>query len=700
MAPIDVSGIIEELIIGIILLIIAGLLTCIWSFLTYNRGKKFEKQFIFVKSAQNITSDDFLFKDFNDYYLERRDKDSKPDGKSDKKITIEDRIIQKIRNKKDVTIRGKPDAGKTRCAFEVFRKLPKHCIILKPLNYQINMEEFNPPVRNWYFKTKHYIIFLDDVHQFSERIWIAEILARLRKTNPVSILSTLRTGDEAIKAQAGTLFKYDGFEHLLQLDTIIELRDLTDEEGEEIAKGTGKQLPDEFRNFRTPGIITGKWEDYEKRYAALEDEFKDDGINAKLAMKASRLLQIAGISDITHERLIAAVSAMEEPELTQNQIDKAENILKDQDIIGWDIKSRQILSGGKVLEKLVKDYPLNDNSILRHLKNLMEKLEINEDSSGLFEMGVTFHFSENLPLACSAYKKAADVKPDLHDAWYNWGSDLGTLAQNVYSKDEGEGRKLFEEAFTKYQKAVDIKEDKHDAWNNWGSHLGTLAQNVYSKDEGEGRKLFEEAFTKYQKAVDIKEDKHEAWNNWGSDLGTLAQNVYSKDEGEGRKLFEEAEEKVKQALKYFDSPQYRGLYGYILYALKKIDEGIEENAHAALLCAVGNDTRLLKYELSTAWSHLKDAASARPIVLKCGVALAVHIKLFKAEQWPDDLLPVLEENMSSLDDRSKLLLNWVKGNDIRGGQTALADENDAPIDVLLALLFSTIEQMEHGTSEA
>lgn len=606
MAPIDVSGIIEELIIGIILLIIAGLLTCIWSFLTYNRGKKFEKQFIFVKSAQNITSDDFLFKDFNDYYLERRDKDSKPDGKSDKKITIEDRIIQKIRNKKDVTIRGKPDAGKTRCAFEVFRKLPKHCIILKPLNYQINMEEFNPPVRNWYFKTKHYIIFLDDVHQFSERIWIAEILARLRKTNPVSILSTLRTGDEAIKAQAGTLFKYDGFEHLLQLDTIIELRDLTDEEGEEIAKGTGKQLPDEFRNFRTPGIITGKWEDYEKRYAALEDEFKDDGINAKLAMKASRLLQIAGISDITHERLIAAVSAMEEPELTQNQIDKAENILKDQDIIGWDIKSRQILSGGKVLEKLVKDYPLNDNSILRHLKNLMEKLEINEDSSGLFEMGVTFHFSENLPLACSAYKKAADVKPDLHDAWYNWGSDLGTLAQNVYSKDEGEGRKLFEEA----------------------------------------------------------------------------------------------EEKVKQALKYFDSPQYRGLYGYILYALKKIDEGIEENAHAALLCAVGNDTRLLKYELSTAWSHLKDAASARPIVLKCGVALAVHIKLFKAEQWPDDLLPVLEENMSSLDDRSKLLLNWVKGNDIRGGQTALADENDAPIDVLLALLFSTIEQMEHGTSEA
>ena len=118
-----------------------------------------------------------------------------------------------------------------------------------------------------------------------------------------------------------------------------------------------------------------------------------------------------------------------------------------------------------------------------------------------------------------------------------------------------------------------------------------------------------------------------------------------------------------------------------------------------MLCAVGNDARLLEYELSTAWSHLEDAASARPIVLKCGVALAVHLRLVKAEQLPDDLLPTLEENMSYLDGRSKLLLNWVKGNDIGEGQTAPADENDDPIDVLLAFLFSTIEKMEPETSE-
>ena len=239
----------------------------------------------------------------------------------------------------------------------------------------------------------------------------------------------------------------------------------------------------------------------------------------------------------------------------------------------------------------------------------------------------------------------------------------------------------------------------HEAWNNWGNNLAELAQNVYYEDKVEGKRLFEEAFKKYNEAVNIKPYKHEAWNNWGNHLSTLAQNVYYEDEKEGKRLFQEAEEKVTQSLKYSDSPQYRGLHGHILISLDKIDEGIEEKAHAALLCTLANNAQMAVYELSTAWSHLEDVASARLTVLKCGVALAVHLRLVKAEQWPDDLLPVLEENISSLDGSSKLLLNWVKGNGIGEGQTAPADKNEAPIDVLLAFLFSTIKKMEREKSE-
>ncbi|MCD4780804.1 MAG: hypothetical protein K8S27_09700, partial [Candidatus Omnitrophica bacterium] len=375
----DLASILADIFAQIIVITIITL-TSASSYLFYIKREKFGKVFSLAKSASKISPEDFLFTGYCKFYIKRKVFNSEDKDTTNQNTTVEDIIIEKLRTNNDVTILAKPDAGKTRCAYEVFNKLPRHSIILKPTSESISIEELNPPVRTWYLKKKHYILFLDDVQDYAEKIWIADILLRLKKKNPVSILSTLRTGDEFLKAKESTIFKKDGFEHLLHSDSIVKLRNLTLEEGEKIAKKIDKMLPPEFENVGTPGIITIGWEDYKKRYFALEDKFKDDGSKAKLAMKAARLLHIAGISGITHKRLIAAVPAMEEPELTQNEIEKAENILKDQDIIGWDIKSRQILSGGKILENLVTDYPLNDDSKLRHLKNLMEKLEKNEDS--------------------------------------------------------------------------------------------------------------------------------------------------------------------------------------------------------------------------------------------------------------------------------------------------------------------------------
>jgi len=394
----DILSILQGILIEFIALIVILLFSYLW-WIFYRKKKKFENYFLLAKSPDKIIPEDFLFTGYNRFYLKRTALQSDNKNRTEENTTFEDIIVEKLRNKEDVTILAKPDAGKTRCAFEVIKELPRNTIILKPPTESISIEELDPPVRTWYFKKKHYILFLDDVEDYTEKLWITDILIRLKKKNPVSILSTLRMGDELAKVEKSKLFKKDGFEHLLQSNSKIELRNLTLEEGEKIAEEIGKVLSPEFESFGTPGTITVGWGDYEKRYAALEDEFKDDGINAKLAMKAARLLHIAGISGITYIRLIAAVPAIEEPELTQNKIEKAENILKNQDIIGWDIKSRQILSGGKVLENIVKDYPLNDDSKLRHLENLMEKLEKNNDSNGLFEMGNTFHFSENLRFA-------------------------------------------------------------------------------------------------------------------------------------------------------------------------------------------------------------------------------------------------------------------------------------------------------------
>ncbi|MDR2680001.1 MAG: SIR2 family protein, partial [Tannerella sp.] len=90
------------------------------------------------------------------------------------------------------------------------------------------------------------------------------------------------------------------------------------------------------------------------------------------------------------------------------------------------------------------------------------------------------------------------------------------------------------EGAEKYQQTVTIKPDKQEAYYNWGTYLGNLAQ---TKTGDEAEALYREAFEKYQQAVTIKPDCHEAYYNWGIDLGKLAQ---TKTGDEADALYREA----------------------------------------------------------------------------------------------------------------------------------------------------------------
>jgi tetratricopeptide (TPR) repeat protein len=136
------------------------------------------------------------------------------------------------------------------------------------------------------------------------------------------------------------------------------------------------------------------------------------------------------------------------------------------------------------------------------------------------------------------YRQAVSIKPDFHEAYYNWGADLGDLAK---TKTGDEAEVLYNEAFEKYRQAVSIKPDFHEAYNNWGDALTRLAK---TKTGDEAEALYNEAFEKYRQAMSIKQDKHEAYNNWGIVLIYLAQ---TKTGDEAEALYFEAFEKFRQA---------------------------------------------------------------------------------------------------------------------------------------------------------
>lgn len=114
------------------------------------------------------------------------------------------------------------------------------------------------------------------------------------------------------------------------------------------------------------------------------------------------------------------------------------------------------------------------------------------------------------------YAKAVKLKPDMHEAFYNWGT---ALLHQAKSKAGDAADALYNESIKKFAKAVELKPNDHEAFNNWGTALlGQAKTKVGDKADA----LYAESCEKYAKAVKIKPDKYEAFCNWGTALSHQA----------------------------------------------------------------------------------------------------------------------------------------------------------------------------------
>lgn len=147
------------------------------------------------------------------------------------------------------------------------------------------------------------------------------------------------------------------------------------------------------------------------------------------------------------------------------------------------------------------------------------------------------------------YAAALRIKPDHHEALYNWGNALTSQARREDRKEEAS--RLFAEAKEKYAASLAIKPDKHEALNNWGNVLGDEAKRT--ADKGEASRLFAEAEEKYAASLAILPKKHNALDNWGSLLMEQAKRVGGE---EASRLFASAAEKLGLAKKIDPTRSY------------------------------------------------------------------------------------------------------------------------------------------------
>ena len=114
-----------------------------------------------------------------------------------------------------------------------------------------------------------------------------------------------------------------------------------------------------------------------------------------------------------------------------------------------------------------------------HLKKLnsetltKDKL-LEREAFKYFSKGIEYHLSNEAEKAIKEYKTALELKPDLHEALYNWGTYLGNLAK---TKEGKEAEELYNLAFDKFKKAIEIKPD-HEALYNCTKPFDTTGELI------------------------------------------------------------------------------------------------------------------------------------------------------------------------------------------------------------------------------
>jgi tetratricopeptide (TPR) repeat protein len=174
-------------------------------------------------------------------------------------------------------------------------------------------------------------------------------------------------------------------------------------------------------------------------------------------------------------------------EIGIGRIDKALTILdeikRDMLITDPEVISEVWFAEGYIFAPIKKEY---DRAIESYKKAVEIKPDFHE---AWYNMGNAYSDKKEYDGAIESYKKAVEIKPDFHEAWYNMG--------NAYS-----AKKEYDRAIESYKKAVEIKPDYHKAWYNMGITY-------------RAKKEYDRGIESYKKAVEIKPDYHKAWNNMG-----------------------------------------------------------------------------------------------------------------------------------------------------------------------------------------
>jgi tetratricopeptide (TPR) repeat protein len=479
---------------------------------------------------------------FRDYYSSRPE---------------DERILAKIESRENVLIVGPPLAGKTRAAYQAFKRLNKPHDVIIPRCDDIILDTFLVP-RNWKFWRPR-IVFLDDIHKFVEKNGFERLLRAFLDSDTI-IVATCRSGIEYKKIEA----KIGGGDidpALIFGGSGIELKTIAEEEGKRIADAVNIPWADVKFNFNgTVGSIFLPLREMEIRFDQCERE-------EKTILRAIKQLFDSGIYKakqfFPHDWIKIVCKKKYGLEGEEYDWKNWRERLKEKEFV-------KLEADGLWVEEVYLEGIVKLETKQTKLKVLEEMRSVFSDvPEAIFLLGnkawdigtVELEKAEFMKMAIEAYEEALKVYTrDRYPMQYgttqnNLGNTYKTLAE-VEAKAENSKR-----AIEAHEKAMEVyTRDRYPmqygtTQNNLGNAYSTLAE-VEAKAENSKR-----AIEAYEKALEVyTRDRYPmdygmTQNNLGNAYSTLAE-VEAKAENCKRAI-----EAYEEALKIYTRDRSPMQYG-------------------------------------------------------------------------------------------------------------------------------------------
>ena len=157
-----------------------------------------------------------------------------------------------------------------------------------------------------------------------------------------------------------------------------------------------------------------------------------------------------------------------------------------------------------LVQQLASGLETPESEVIRELAIANERAA--KSAEGFYYQGLAEARAGNLESAVELYEQAVQIKPDVHEYWFNLGLTLFHLSD-------------LEGAIASYDKAIEIKNDFYKGWYNRGRALGEL-------------ELLEDAIISFNTAIEIRPNYQEAWSSNGLallKLGRVDEAIFSYD---------------------------------------------------------------------------------------------------------------------------------------------------------------------------